>query len=36
MCAAQAMGRSFVGTEISKDYHRQSIERLQMQCMEVA
>lgn len=36
MCAAQAMGRSFVGTEISKDYHRQSIERLQMQRMEVA
>jgi DNA modification methylase len=36
MCAAQAMGRSFVGTEISKVYHRQSIERLQMQRMEVA
>lgn len=36
MCAAQAMGRSFVGTEISKDYHAQSLKRLSATQLGVA
>jgi len=35
MCAAKKLGRSFIGTEISKTYHQQSIERLQAQAVEV-